>query len=132
MDTMTDDELKLLGLRMLAKYYDDILVSIVKIACQITGELDGQYGYTADWIYGNNDQAPIALLKQVITTEDHVKASPVDALRDALIADSHYADTWHANLAMVMQDYGMDYTSSQDAASQFMRNAFGIVEKDVA
>ena len=44
-------------------------------------------------------------------------------LREAM-KDDHYANGWHANIAVLLTDEGVDYERAQERASGFMRLVF--------
>ena len=55
-------------------------------------------------------------------------ASPPNMLRAAFKADPDYAHTWHCNIAMLLQDEGVEHTKANDRVRGFMKLAFDITD----
>jgi hypothetical protein len=47
-------------------------------------------------------------------------------LKQAMRDDSHYAHSWHDNVACMVMDAGVDHKVANDAASRVMRLCFGV------
>jgi len=50
----------------------------------------------------------------------------IEVLSKEMQEDEGYAISWHCNLAMMAQDAGAEYKSSNEQAAQFMQRAFGV------
>jgi hypothetical protein len=53
-----------------------------------------------------------------------------DTIKKALIEDEGYAWSWHCNIAMAVQDEGVDHKTANKAANRFMQMCFGIDTKE--
>lgn len=51
---------------------------------------------------------------------------PAGALADRLMKDPDWANTWHDNIAVALQDSGVGYKKSQRAAFAVMQALFGV------
>ena len=47
-------------------------------------------------------------------------------LSEAMRDDPDYAEGWHDNIAVMMQDAGASHEVSNDGAARFMKLAFGV------
>lgn len=56
----------------------------------------------------------------------YTAAEALKVLKKKIQEDSEYAWGWHCNIAIVIQDEGLDYKSSNRAAARFMLNAFDV------
>lgn len=58
-----------------------------------------------------------------------------ETLKKAIGDDPSYAWSWHCNIAMAVQDEGVDHATANKAANRFMQLCFGVdnraVEKDL-
>ena len=49
-----------------------------------------------------------------------------DVLKSAMKVDHEYAWSWHANLAVCMQDEGVDWKTSNECAARIMMHVFNV------
>lgn len=54
----------------------------------------------------------------------------LEAISEAMERDSHFAWTWHCNVAMAAIDAGAPPHKANERAADFMRNAFGVDVRD--
>ena len=56
----------------------------------------------------------------------------ISALDKAMQSDPDYAWSWHCNIAMAMQDEGVDREKANKGAARFMQLAFGVDTGQIA
>lgn len=69
------------------------------------------------------------LCSRLIKNKKHTVKDAMETLTQAFEDDPDYAHTWHCNIACSVMDSGVDHEKSNEAASRFMKLAFGVETK---
>lgn len=84
----------------------------------------GEIMETVDSIFKNHPEVKAVKITKAPTQTE--TSAAFNVVRDAMVADSEYAWSWHCNIAMASVDEGMDHAAANRAAARFMQICFGV------
>jgi hypothetical protein len=79
-----------------------------------------------DWANHLEEELMDSLVYIQALRNNNTIGNAISTLHQATTSDEEYAWSWHCNLAVPMQDEGMDWVASQKSASRIILNIFGV------